>query len=216
MDPYDPSLDIEAPDEFSTFSRYSFRESSRQPRAIRLRLGIARQPSVESISEPAFLEAVPAPEPIAAAVPAAAAPLLDWVEFSLGEQSGEALAGKPFRIELTDGSTREGRLDERGRARFDEIPSGVCTVYFDADSDLSAIAPSAGVTTPVAATADWIEVTLQDESGQSLAGNAFRIELADGSFRDGKLDDGGRVRLEGIPNGSCKVFFPELNVPAPA
>lgn len=37
---------------------------------------------------------------------------------------------KRYRVELTDGSTREGKLDARGEAYFDGIDPGTCKVTF--------------------------------------------------------------------------------------
>ncbi|MFL5343754.1 MAG: hypothetical protein ACJ8AT_03135 [Hyalangium sp.] len=35
-----------------------------------------------------------------------------------------------YRIELQDGSVREGRLDSQGKALEDNVPPGECTVFF--------------------------------------------------------------------------------------
>jgi hypothetical protein len=57
----------------------------------------------------------------------------------------------------------------------------------------------------------WIEVQVVDENGAALAGARYKAELPDGSSREGKLDRSGRLRLDGIPAGDCKVRFPDLD-----
>lgn len=58
----------------------------------------------------------------------------------------------------------------------------------------------------------WVEVELlsEDNPPKPIAHARYRIELPDASVREGKLDGNGRVRLEGIPAGTCKVTFPDL------
>lgn len=56
----------------------------------------------------------------------------------------------------------------------------------------------------------WIEVTLVDEEDRPIAGEDYKITLPDGSLRVGKLDAAGRVRVDGIPQGTCWVQFPSL------
>jgi hypothetical protein len=53
-----------------------------------------------------------------------------WVEIELVDEQGEPVAGEKYRILLPDGSVREGRLDGRGRARFDGLDPGTCEVGF--------------------------------------------------------------------------------------
>ena len=58
----------------------------------------------------------------------------------------------------------------------------------------------------------WVEVELlsEDHPPRPIAHARYRIELPDASVREGKLDGNGRVRLEDIPAGTCKVTFPDL------
>ena len=57
----------------------------------------------------------------------------------------------------------------------------------------------------------WIEVTLEDEDGNPMAGEHYRITMSDDTVADGTLDPDGFVRLDGIPKGDCKVTFPRLD-----
>lgn len=56
---------------------------------------------------------------------------------------------------------------------------------------------------------EWVEFTVVDGAEQPLADLAYEIRLPDGSTRSGRLDSGGRVRLDGIPGGSCRLSLPE-------
>ncbi len=58
----------------------------------------------------------------------------------------------------------------------------------------------------------WIEVVLVDEQDRPIPGEDYRITLADGTPRTGKLDTEGKVRLDGIPQGTCWVQFPSLGL----
>jgi hypothetical protein len=62
----------------------------------------------------------------------------------------------------------------------------------------------------------WIEVELTDEGSppRPVAFARYRIELPDGSLRDGILDANGRARMVGLDPGTCKVWFPELDAEA--
>ena len=58
----------------------------------------------------------------------------------------------------------------------------------------------------------WIVVRLVDEENQPVPGEKYRVTLSDGeTVAQGTLDQNGFVRLEGIPPGSCKITFPNLD-----
>jgi hypothetical protein len=59
----------------------------------------------------------------------------------------------------------------------------------------------------------WIEIVLldDDEPPQPVAFAKYRIELPNGSPREGLLDENGRARIDGIDPGECLVTFPELD-----
>jgi hypothetical protein len=56
---------------------------------------------------------------------------------------------------------------------------------------------------------DWIGISLVTPDGKPIPGEPFVVQLADGKTVVGKLDNLGKVRLEGVDPGSCKVTFPE-------
>lgn len=59
----------------------------------------------------------------------------------------------------------------------------------------------------------WIEIVLVDEedASQPVAFAKYRVELPNGSPREGMLDAKGRARIEGIDPGTCQVSFPGLD-----
>lgn len=58
----------------------------------------------------------------------------------------------------------------------------------------------------------WIEILLVNEDEQPIAGEDYKITLPDGTIRAGKLDAGGHLRLDAIPQGTCWVQFPMLGL----
>lgn len=59
---------------------------------------------------------------------------------------------------------------------------------------------------------DWIEVVLKDRDGQVLAGERYTLDLSDGRTLSGTLDSEGKIRVDGIPPGMCRVRFPDLHI----
>lgn len=59
----------------------------------------------------------------------------------------------------------------------------------------------------------WIEIVLMDddEPPQPVAFAKYRIELPNGSVREGMLDANGMARVVGIDPGECQVTFPDLH-----
>jgi hypothetical protein len=57
---------------------------------------------------------------------------------------------------------------------------------------------------------DWIEIRLRDIYGEAMALEKYILYLADGTKREGKLDDNGHARIENVPAGPCEVEYPNL------
>jgi len=57
----------------------------------------------------------------------------------------------------------------------------------------------------------WIELVLEGEDGVGIPGERYIIELPDGSKRMGRTDASGCVYLDGLPEGDCKLDFPNLD-----
>jgi len=60
---------------------------------------------------------------------------------------------------------------------------------------------------------DRLEIEVRDEEGQPLAGEDYRLYLADGSVREGQLDDAGCAREEDVPPRPALLQLPELQAP---
>jgi hypothetical protein len=57
----------------------------------------------------------------------------------------------------------------------------------------------------------WIEFRLIDEYGKPVPNARYRINLTDGSIRNGSLDGQGRVLFDNIDPGQCEITFPEID-----
>lgn len=58
----------------------------------------------------------------------------------------------------------------------------------------------------------WIEVYIEDEKGNPVPGERYRVTLPDGNtIAEGTTDDKGVGRVSGIDPGNCKITFPELD-----
>jgi phage baseplate assembly protein gpV len=56
----------------------------------------------------------------------------------------------------------------------------------------------------------FVELAVVDQDDQPYSGLRYRITAADGTVHDGRLDDQGKARVEGIAPGTCQVTFPDL------
>lgn len=58
----------------------------------------------------------------------------------------------------------------------------------------------------------WIEVVLEDEKGNPVAGERYRVTLPDGAtLAEGTTNSEGVARVTNIDPGNCKITFPELD-----
>jgi uncharacterized Zn-binding protein involved in type VI secretion len=65
--------------------------------------------------------------------------------------------------------------------------------------------------TPSKTEISTIACTLIDEDGNPMGNVKYEIELTDGSKRSGTTDSQGKVTIDGIEPGNCKVSFPDLH-----
>lgn len=83
-------------------------------------------------------------------------------------------------------------------------------------------APSGGTEQAEAAPAEqaprreektWVEIVLRtdDDPPRPVPFKRYRIELPNGSVRDGQLDAQGMARVVGIDPGTCQVTFPDYD-----
>ena len=57
----------------------------------------------------------------------------------------------------------------------------------------------------------WIGIELKDEEGNPVADESFRVKLADGTIRTGRLDAEGKARIEDVPAGKHEINFPRVH-----
>lgn len=142
-----------------------------------------------------------------------------WIEVQLLGEDDKPIAGERYRIQVTDGSLREGRLDAQGLVHIGDLDPGTCTVWFPDLDELAfgqVEAEARAGSEPRAASRSkekrtWIEIELVDEEDKPIPGERYRIKLPDGSLREGTLDAGGLARVQGILPGTCQVSFPALD-----
>lgn len=53
-----------------------------------------------------------------------------WIEIRLVDQDGNPVSGGKYKLKITDGSVREGSLDDDGRVKVSGIDPGTCTLWF--------------------------------------------------------------------------------------
>jgi hypothetical protein len=58
----------------------------------------------------------------------------------------------------------------------------------------------------------WVAIELKTEQGDPVAGEPYQITLPDGRVTSGTLNDKGRARVDGIPEGgTCQITFPKMD-----
>jgi hypothetical protein len=57
----------------------------------------------------------------------------------------------------------------------------------------------------------WIAFEVVDAEGYPAKGEKYKVELPDGSIREGWLGSNGSAHLANIPKGTCKISFPNLD-----
>jgi hypothetical protein len=62
-----------------------------------------------------------------------------------------------------------------------------------------------------AAKPTFVAVEMKDEDGNPLAYARYVVEMPDGSKREGRLNENGYVRIDGVSPGQCKVTFPDYD-----
>ncbi|HVS70486.1 MAG TPA: hypothetical protein VHQ47_04445 [Phycisphaerae bacterium] len=57
----------------------------------------------------------------------------------------------------------------------------------------------------------WIEIVLVDKNNNPVPGETYKCVLPDNRVKVGTLDAKGFARIEGIPDGTCQVTFPNMD-----
>jgi uncharacterized Zn-binding protein involved in type VI secretion len=87
----------------------------------------------------------------------------------------------------------------------------VAAVNGDMHAHLPIPAPPEKKAAPVQIEKGKLDFALIDHDEKPVEGINYEVTLSDGSIRRGKTDKEGRVKLQGIPLGSCQVSFPDLD-----
>lgn len=139
-----------------------------------------------------------------------------WIEIELVDMAGEPIRGERYWIELPDGTVREGRLNDKGRAYFDGLDAGECEIRWpDLDTEAVALPGQEGAAVPRRRTSPpprtWIALELRDMAGKPVAHERFSIKLPDGTLHEGQLDDAGQAWFGDLNPGSCEIRWPDLD-----
>ena len=97
------------------------------------------------------------------------------------------------------GVLEDQRLDGKGHARHEDIPTGQCEVEF----------PERELLRPDDNPKDAFEIELVDEHGKPAADEPYLIVLADGTRCEGKLDKQGKLRMSGVAPEFFRIYVPE-------
>ncbi|MBU0909768.1 MAG: hypothetical protein KKA54_19210 [Proteobacteria bacterium] len=58
----------------------------------------------------------------------------------------------------------------------------------------------------------WIGIELKDDEGNPIPDEEYQVKLPDGTIKSGRLDDQGKAKVEGIPEGgTAEVTFPRIH-----
>jgi hypothetical protein len=96
------------------------------------------QPGGSHIEDPIPLEELAPPQTLGPdelpPPPPPARPV--WIRIELVDLEGRPLPDHPFRLQLADGSVRQGTFGETGEIRFDDVTPGPCTLLLPTDDEL--------------------------------------------------------------------------------
>jgi hypothetical protein len=171
---------------------------------------VARQWQVPSLPEPA-------PEPLP--------PVRDihYLDVSIRDENGVALAGKHYRLQLPDGRTQVGIIDASGRIYYSDVPEGTASLWILPDKGDPVVAedvaplerqdeeePEPEPAEEEEEEVTFIEIEVRDDDVRMLAVH-LRVELPDGTVRDIHTAKSS-VRIDGITQkGTAKVTLVALD-----
>jgi hypothetical protein len=108
--------------------------------------------------------------------------------------------------------------DKKGEARFEDMPAGDYSVAvswegFENKNGAAKLTDGAKavLTIALASAKTFLELSLADPHGAPLRRERYRITAPDGTVREGKLDEKGFAREEGLLVGKVEVTFLDLD-----
>jgi outer membrane protein OmpA-like peptidoglycan-associated protein len=118
-----------------------------------------------------------------------------FIDFTLNDDQGNALANVNVRVHLASGETIDATTDSSGNVHIDQKPEGSYTVEL--------LGSAEELTT--------IDLRLQDTAGNPLTGRSGTVTFSDGSQMVVMTDADGEIQLTDVPGG--KYTF-KLDAPA--
>lgn len=150
-----------------------------------------------------------------------------WLTIELVSEDGQPAVGARYTLNRADEIVSEGVLDEQGQARLTTLEGGRYSITFlDLDArDWALTEAAAEVEAPIepeeepteaeaptaATTTSWLTIELLDEEGQPLAGAAYTVSRNNRVVREGRLDEQGQARIEGLEAGRYSLTFPDFD-----
>jgi hypothetical protein len=122
------------------------------------------------------------------------------------DQDGEPVVNERVLIEFSDGEVREGRTKSDGTLLISGLaPGGPAKITLPNSCTPGPAEPGEFEDL------SYLELILRDDRNAPVPGAKYRVELPDGQLREGTLDAQGQAFLERIPEGECKVTFPDFD-----
>lgn len=111
-------------------------------------------------------------------------------------------------IPAVEGALRSGRLVAAAPARGQSgaLRSGAASAAQAAEQAPAAAPAPARKRDELT----WVSIELVDEQGREVPYERFRLIAADGTVREGQLDEMGLASVHGIVPGACRVTFLDL------
>lgn len=123
---------------------------------------------------------------------------LNQPDRKVGEVAAVKVQGGKVEAEWAYHYDAEQEEDQAKRARY-SAPKFYFIVSFGQMTSRSAILDYK----------DWLEIRLHDEEDQPVKNVDYKVFLANGEVRTGKLDGDGYAKIEKVPPGRTRVTFPE-------
>lgn len=57
----------------------------------------------------------------------------------------------------------------------------------------------------------WVAIELRNQEGDPVPGEAYILQLPDGTIMEGSLDENGKAGVNNIDPGQCKICFPRFD-----
>ena len=113
-----------------------------------------------------------------------------YIDFTLQDDAGKALADVKVKIHLASGATLDAATDVNGHVHLDKEPAGSYTVE---------VLGAAALT--------MIDLKVEDAAGNPVTGASGKVKLSDGNQVVVMTDSRGEVHLTDVPEGDYKFIL---------